>query len=96
MSDTTGWKTSAKASMNKGAKATNASAMLADIVSSLSDEQVVEFMANEQVVDAFGEASQDVCSDQADFIAGIDSWDDDFKEVVFGLFKSMSWDFLKT
>ena len=51
--NTTNWRESAKTSMNKGAKATNAAAMLADIVSSLSDEQVVEFMDQSTTAAAF-------------------------------------------
>jgi len=73
--------------MNKGAKATNTSAMLADIVNGLSDDQVVEFMANEGVVKCFLDGEEKACEDQAEFITAIDNWDDDFKEAVYACFK---------
>ena len=62
--------------------------MLADIASNLTDDQVEEFMSNENVIEAFENKQIQPLNDQADFLTGIDNWDNDFKDIVFKLFEA--------
>ena len=44
-------------------------------------------MENSSTAEAFDAAGNEICGDQADMLTGIDNWDDDFKEIVYKLFK---------
>ena len=83
MENETTWKETALNVVKSGAKATNESAMLGNIVKAYTDDNVVELMSNEEIEAAFEAENEDLCTDQADFMTGLDGWSEDFRVKIY-------------
>ena len=85
----TSWRQAVQDVKNKGAKATAAEAMLEKIINGLSDDQIEEFLCEEEVKDLFRNGGFEVPEDKTDLTTDLPNWSPDFTALIYAQFTEL-------